>query len=173
MLQSFEEKYPKLGEPTYVHDTAVIIGEVSLADHVSVWPGAVLRGDLERITVGSYTNVQDNAVLHTDHAQVLRIGARVTIGHGAILHACTVEDEALIGMGSIILNGAVIGKGAIIAAGALVPPGTVVEPGMLYIGSPAKPHRPVTPEEAAHNHSEPEAYWRQAQVLAISQTNDL
>lgn len=172
MLQPFDGKYPKLGD-SYVHESAVIIGDVQLGDYVSVWPGAVLRGDLLSITVGDYTNVQDNAVLHTDYDQEVRIGQRVTIGHGAILHACAIGDEALIGMGSIILNGAVIGKGAIIAAGALVPQGAVVEPGMVYIGSPAKAVRPVTPEEAAHNHDEPEAYWRKAQMFALSQTNDL
>lgn len=173
MLQQFEEKYPKLGEPVFVHDAAVVIGDVRLADHVSVWPGAVVRGDAAGITVGSYSNVQDNAVLHTDHSQSLQIGQRVTVGHGAILHACTVEDEALIGMGSIILNGAVIGRGAIIAAGALVPSGTKVDAGTVYIGSPATLRRPVTPEEAAHNHSEPEVYWQRAQRFMLSQVNDL
>lgn len=173
MLQPFEEKHPKLGEPVYVHDTAVVIGGVRLADHVSVWPGAVVRGDAADISVGSYSNVQDNVVLHTEVGKPLQIGQRVTVGHGAILHACTVEDEVLIGMGSIVLTGAVIGKGAIIAAGALVTSGTVVAPGTLYIGSPAKPVRPVTPEEAAHNHSEPEAYWQKAQRFALSQVNDL
>lgn len=172
MLQSFEEKYPKLGD-SYAHEAAVIIGNVQLADQVSVWPGAVLRGDMGSITVGSYTNVQDNAVLHTDYNRDLRIGQRVTIGHGAILHGCTVEDEVLIGMGSILMNGAVVGKGSVIAAGSLVPQGAVLDPGMLYMGSPVKAVRPVTPEEAAYNHDEPEAYWRKAQVFALSQTNDL
>lgn len=173
MIQSFEEKYPKLAEPTYVHDAAVLIGDVTLGAYANVWPGAVLRGDDSAITVGSYTSVQDNAVLHTHHAEELHVGSRVTVGHGAILHACTVEDEALIGMGSIVLNGAVVGKGAIIAAGAVVSPGSRVEPGMLYAGCPAMPVRPVTPEEAARQHSEPEAYWQKAQRHAISQSMDL
>lgn len=165
MKQSYAGKSPKVQSPSYIHETAVLIGEVQVADHVSLWPGAVLRGDEAAITLGAYSNVQDNGVLHTDHGQALVVGSHVTIGHGAILHACTVEDEALIGMGAVVLNGAVVGKGAVIAAGAVVSPGVQVAPGMLYVGVPAKPVRALSEAELAKNRADPEAYWGRAEIL--------
>lgn len=151
--------------PVMVHPMATVIGDVTLGPRVSIWPGAVLRGDEHGIVIGEYSNIQDNCVVHVVADQGVWIGSHVTVGHGAILHACTVEDEALIGMGAIVLDGAVVGKGAILGAGALVPPGMRIEPGMLYVGVPAKQVRPVKPEEAAQNITAPEEYWHLAEAI--------
>jgi len=118
--------------------SATVIGAVELGENVSIWFGAVLRGDINRIVVGPGSNVQDTAVLHIADDFPCLIGARVTVGHSAIVHACTVEDEVLIGMGSTILDGAVIGARSVIGAGALVTGRTIIPPGSLVLGSPAK-----------------------------------
>lgn len=120
-----------------------MLGDVTLGDDVSVWPGAVIRADRDRVSIGAATNVQDGAVLHCDPGFPLRIGARVTIGHRAVVHGCTIEDGALIGIGAIVLNGAVIGAGALIAAGAVVGEAQVVPPDSLVVGVPAKVLRPL------------------------------
>lgn len=138
---------PRLGRNVFVAPTATVVGDVVLGDFTSIWYGAVLRGDINRIVVGRSTNVQDNAVVHVDTLRACRIGNRVTIGHGAIVHACRVEDEVLIGMGAIILDGAVIGRQSLIGAGALVPGGMRIPPGSLVLGSPAKVVRVLTPAE--------------------------
>lgn len=141
-------RWPRLGAEVWLAPGARLVGEVTLGDRVSVWYNAVVRGDINSVTVGDDTNIQDNAVLHVAHGSAcLRIGARVTIGHGAIVHGCTVGDEVLVGMGSIIMDGAVLGDGAIIAAGAVVNPGMVVPPGMVAMGVPARVVREVRPEE--------------------------
>jgi carbonic anhydrase/acetyltransferase-like protein (isoleucine patch superfamily) len=129
---------PYFHPTAFLHPLAVVIGDVTLGARASVWPTAVLRGDGDVIVVGPDSNVQDGAVLHVDPGLPLSIGARVTIGHRAIVHGATVEDECLIGMGSIILNRAVIGTGSVIAAGAVVPEGMQVPPGSLVMGVPAK-----------------------------------
>ncbi len=129
---------PYFHPTAFLHPLAVVIGDVTLGARASVWPTAVLRGDGDVIVVGPDSNVQDGAVLHVDPGLPLSIGARVTIGHRAIVHGATVEDECLIGMGSIILNRAVIGAGSVIAAGAVVPEGMQVPPGSLVMGVPAK-----------------------------------
>jgi carbonic anhydrase/acetyltransferase-like protein (isoleucine patch superfamily) len=133
----------------YIAPDAVITGDVVLGDKVNIWYGAVLRGDSGAITVGEGTNVQDNCVLHCDPGTPLTVGKFCTIGHGAIVHGCTVGDHVLIGMGATLLNGCKIGDGAIIGAGALVPGGMEVPPGMLVVGVPGKVLRPVKPEEQA------------------------
>lgn len=139
---------PRLGRDVFVAPNATLIGDVELGDEASVWFGCVLRGDIGSIRVGARTNVQDLACMHlTDGVSVTVIGADVTIGHGAILHGCTVGDRCLIGMGSIILDNAVVGEGSVVAAGALVPPRMVVPPRSLVRGSPAKVVREVTEEE--------------------------
>jgi gamma-carbonic anhydrase len=139
---------PRFGRDVFLAPNATLIGDVELGDEASVWFGAVLRGDIGPIRVGARTNVQDLACLHlTDGVSTTTIGADVTIGHGAILHGCTVGDRCLIGMGSIVLDNAVIGEGSVIAAGALVPPRMVVPPRSLVRGSPAKVIREVTDEE--------------------------
>ncbi|XWN34211.1 MAG: gamma carbonic anhydrase family protein [Devosia sp.] len=133
----------------YIAPTAVIIGRVRLLPNASVWWGAVLRGDNEWIEVGEGANIQDNAVCHTDIGAPLTVGAGATIGHSVILHGCTIGKNALIGMGSSILNHAVVGEGALVGANALVAEGKTVEAGMLAVGAPAKVRRPLTEAETA------------------------
>ena len=120
-----------------------MLGRVTLAARSSVWYGAVLRGDVDAILIGEATNLQDGAIVHVDEGVPARIGARVGVGHRAILHGCTVEDDCLIGMGCVVLNGAHIGTGSVVAAGAVVPEGTRVPPGSLVVGVPARVTRPV------------------------------
>lgn len=148
---------PTIASGAWVHPRASVIGEVSLGRDASIWPGAVLRGDVNSIAIGEATNIQDNSVLHVSHKTPenpaggpLVIGARVTVGHSVILHGCTIEDECLIGMGSIILDRAVVQKHVLLGAGSLVPEGRVLESGYLYLGRPAKPVRRLTDEEIAH-----------------------
>ncbi|MGV8992296.1 MAG: gamma carbonic anhydrase family protein [Thiobacillus sp.] len=148
---------PKLAAGAWVHPRATVIGEVSLGCDASVWPGAVIRGDVNSITIGEASNIQDGSVLHVSHKTPdnptggpLIVGARVTVGHTVILHACTIEDECLIGMGSIILDRAVIRKHVLLGAGSLVPEGRVLESGFLYLGRPAKPVRELTADEMAY-----------------------
>ena len=130
----------------YIHPSAVIIGNVTLGRNASVWPTAVLRGDIDAIVIGDETNVQDGTVIHMDAGVPARIGNRVTIGHRCVIHGCTIEDDCLIGIGAIILNRAVIGTGSVIGAGALVPEGMIVPPGSLALGLPAKVVRAVDDE---------------------------
>ncbi|MGE5320611.1 MAG: gamma carbonic anhydrase family protein [Hyphomicrobiaceae bacterium] len=148
---------PVLGAGAWVHPRATVIGEVSLGLDASVWPGAVIRGDVNSITVGEATNIQDGSVLHVSHRTPanpaggpLVIGARVTVGHTVILHACTIDDECLIGMGSIVLDRAVVQKHVLLGAGSLVPEGKVLESGHLYLGRPAKLVRRLSNEEIAY-----------------------
>jgi carbonic anhydrase/acetyltransferase-like protein (isoleucine patch superfamily) len=122
----------------FIHPEAIVLGSVSLGERVSVWPTAVIRGDSDRISIGDESNVQDGAVLHADENMPCIVGSRVTIGHRAIVHGATVEDDCLIGMGSIVLNKAVIGRGSLIGAGAVVTEGTVVPPRSLVLGVPAR-----------------------------------
>jgi carbonic anhydrase/acetyltransferase-like protein (isoleucine patch superfamily) len=134
----------------FVADTATVVGAVEVADQVSIWYGAVLRGDVGRISIGARTNVQDNATIHMTHRQSdALIGSDVIIGHNAVVHGATVEDAALIGMQSVVLDNARIGAGSWVAAGSLVPPNLVVPPGVLVRGSPAKIVRELTLEERA------------------------
>jgi carbonic anhydrase/acetyltransferase-like protein (isoleucine patch superfamily) len=127
----------------FIAPGAVVLGDVTLAARSSVWYGAVLRGDMAPISVGEATNLQDGTIVHVDEGKPARIGARVGVGHRAILHGCTVEDDCLIGMGSILLNDVHVGTGSVVAAGAVVPEGTRVPPGSLVVGVPARVARPV------------------------------
>lgn len=140
-------KQPQLGNGVYIAHGAMVLGDVTLGDFASVWYGAVLRGDINRIEIGNYSNIQDNAVIHLADDFPCVIGKHVTVGHSAIVHACTVEDECLIGMGAIVLDGAVIGNQSIVGANSLVPMGMVVPPGSMVLGSPARIHRQLSPEE--------------------------
>lgn len=148
-LDRFLRKQPKLGKHVYIASTGVVVGDVTLGAHSSVWYNAVLRGDINRIVVGHHTNVQDNAVLHLADDYPCILGNWVTVGHSAIVHACKVGDETLIGMGAVILDGAVIGKQSLIGAKALVTQGTRILPGSLVLGAPAKVVRKLTPKERA------------------------
>jgi carbonic anhydrase/acetyltransferase-like protein (isoleucine patch superfamily) len=131
----------------YVADTARVLGEVELGRDVSIWYGAVIRGDVAKITIGAGTNVQDSAVVHCDSGVANTIGSDVTIGHGAVVHGCEVGEGTLIGMGAIVLGRSVIGRGCLIAAGALVSPGMRVADGMMVIGVPGRVLRETTEEE--------------------------
>ena len=161
---------PQLARGAWVHPHATVIGEVSLGVGSSVWPGAVIRGDVNSIQIGDETNIQDGSVLHVSHKTELdplggplKIGARVTIGHTVILHACTIEDECLIGMGSIILDHAVVKTRVLLGAGSLVPEGKVLDSGYLYLGRPAKPVRLLTAEELAYFNYSARHYVKLAQ----------
>jgi carbonic anhydrase/acetyltransferase-like protein (isoleucine patch superfamily) len=147
-LVPFRGKSPTVAPTAWVAPGASVIGDTELGEHVSIWFGAVLRGDVNFIRIGAYTNIQDNAVIHvTTDGNPTIIGTGVTVGHGAILHACTVEDGALIGMGATVLDGVVVKAGSMVAAGALVSPGKVVESGWLWAGVPARPVRQLTDDE--------------------------
>lgn len=141
------EDAPEIDPSTFVADTATLVGKVTLGKHATVWFGATLRGDNERITIGENSNVQENTVMHTDPGFPLEIGNNVSIGHQAMLHGCTVGDGSLIGIQAVILNGARIGKGCLVGAGALVTEGKEFPDGSLILGSPAKVVRTLTQED--------------------------
>ena len=147
VLMSLPGRVPEVDPTAWIADTARVVGAVTLGAQVSVWYSAVLRGDGDSIRVGERTNLQDGAVLHADPGFPLVVGAGVSVGHAAVLHGCTVEDDVLVGMGAVVMNGAVIGGGSMIGAGALVSPGTVVPPGSLVVGTPGKVRRETTPDE--------------------------
>lgn len=164
-IYSFLHHKPQLGEDVFVYASAQVIGRVVLGDQVSVWPGAVIRGDVNSITVGEETNIQDLSILHVSHSgplfpegAPLTIGTRVTIGHRVTLHGCTIGDECLIGMGSIILDSAVLEPQVMLGAGSLVPPGKILESRFLYMGSPARKIRPLTKAEIAYFHYSAQHY---------------
>jgi carbonic anhydrase/acetyltransferase-like protein (isoleucine patch superfamily) len=140
---------PRIDPTAYVSPHAVVMGDVRLAAHASVWPTAVLRGDINFIEIGEGSNIQDGSIVHLAEDLPVRVGKLVTVGHRAILHACTVGDECLIGMGATILDGAEIGRGSIVGAHALVTKGTQIPPGSLVMGTPAKVVRALHPEEIA------------------------
>lgn len=153
-VRSFRGVTPSLGERVFIDESAVVLGDVTLGDDSSVWPTAVIRGDMHRIRIGARTSVQDGCVLHITHASdfnpegfALTIGDEVTIGHRAVLHGCTIASRVLIGMGAIVLDGAVIESEVLIAAGALVTPGKHLESGYVYGGSPARALRPLKASE--------------------------
>ncbi len=147
-IRAFGEASPRIGRGVFLAETCAVIGDVELGDDASIWYAAVVRGDVMPIRIGARTNLQDGAIVHVTAGRFgTAIGSDCTIGHGAIIHACTVEDGCLIGMGATLLDGAVIGRGSLIGAGALVTPGTVIPPGSLVIGSPARVKRPVNEQE--------------------------
>ncbi|MGB6200803.1 MAG: gamma carbonic anhydrase family protein [Candidatus Acidiferrales bacterium] len=148
MIRSYRGQWPKIASSAYVDPAATVIGDVTIGESSSVWPGAVIRGDVNVIRIGARTNIQDGAVLHVMREKFgLELGDSVTVGHGAVLHGCRIESRALIGMGAIVLNGAHVGVGSIVAAGTLVLEGTVVPPGSLFLGHPGKFHRALTPQD--------------------------
>ena len=153
-ISNFKGKRPVIGDRVYVDSFARVIGDVIIGDDCSIWPMAVLRGDMHSIEVGNRTNIQDGSILHVTHAGwnnpegfPLKIGDDVTVGHNAVLHACQVGDLCLIGMGTIILDGAVLESGVIVGAGSLVTPGKRLESGYLYHGSPATKSRELSDRE--------------------------
>jgi len=146
-LQRFLAKDPIVPKSAYVAQQATVIGDVRLGEQASVWPGCVLRGDINYIQIGDRSNVQDGTIVHLADDFPVVVGSDVTIGHDAIIHACTIEDECLIGMGATILDGAVIGRQSIIGARALVTGNTRIPEGSLVMGSPARVKRQLSPEE--------------------------
>jgi gamma-carbonic anhydrase len=156
MIRSFKGMIPKVDESAFIAETAAIIGDVTIGKEASIWYSCVVRGDVNFITIGDRTNIQDLSMLHVTHKKnaddpgaPLVIGNDVTVGHSVTLHGCTIEDGAFVGMQAIIMDKAVIGKGALIGARALVTEGTIVPPGTLWVGAPAKYKRDLTPDEVA------------------------
>ena len=175
MIESLDEHTPQIAPSAYVASTASVIGQVTIAENASVWYGAVLRGDEDHIRIGQRSNVQDNAVIHTDPEIPVVIGEGVTIAHSVVLHGCIIGNNTLIGMGAIILNGAEIGEDCIVGAGALVPPGKSYPPGSLILGSPARRVRDLSDEErvsirinAAHYIGTKQRYARRDQSATVS-----
>jgi carbonic anhydrase/acetyltransferase-like protein (isoleucine patch superfamily) len=142
-----QDKTPRVDSSAWVAPNATVVGDVTIGAEVGIWYAAVVRGDTGSISIGARSNIQDNCSLHADPGSPLRVGERVSVGHNATLHGCTVGDDALIGMGSRVLNGAVIGAGSLVAAGAVVPAGMQVPAGSLVAGVPAKVRRELTDEE--------------------------
>jgi len=167
-IRPFAGTHPTLGQRCWVDPGAHLIGDVVLGDDVSLWPGTVVRGDVNAIRIGDRTNIQDGAVVHVTHdgphgppgGVPTLIGADVTIGHGAIVHACTIEDAVLVGMGAIVLDGAVIRREAFVGAGALIAPGKVVGQGELWVGNPARCVRRLSADEIARLYYSAEHYVR-------------
>lgn len=150
----------------FVAENATVRGDVTVGKGSSIFFGAVVRTELVPITIGEDTNIQDNCILHTDAGFPLSVGSGCTIGHGTILHGCTVGDNTLIGMGTTVLNGAVIGRDCIVGAGSLVPQGMVIPDGSMAFGSPAKIRRPLMEEEIAYNRGTAALYCREAAEYA-------
>ncbi|HEY8961314.1 MAG TPA: gamma carbonic anhydrase family protein [Luteolibacter sp.] len=159
-IETYRGIFPDIHASAYVAASADVIGRVSLGEESSVWYHATLRGDINSIAIGPRSNIQDNAVIHLADDYGCQVGELVTVGHSAILHACTVEDETLIGMGAIVLDGAVIGARSIIGAGALVTGGTIIPPGSLVVGSPGKVVRTLSLDEQRNVKTWAEKYVR-------------
>jgi len=159
MIRSFQGRSPQISASAYVDPQAVIIGDVTIGEDSSIWPCAVLRGDYHSIRIGARTSIQDGCVLHIQGENFsISVGDGVTVGHGVILHGCTVESNCLIGMGAILLNGSKIGTASIVAAGTLIPEGMEILPGSLVMGVPGKVRRAVTDAERAQIATSAEHY---------------
>lgn len=165
-IEAFEGAEPQLNAPAFVAASADLIGRVTLAPDSSVWYNTTLRADVADIIIGPGSNVQDNCCLHVDYDVPCVLGSHVTVGHSVTLHACTIEDDCLIGMGAVVLDGAVVGKGSIVGAHALVTKNTVIPPHSLVLGSPAKVVKQLPPESAAANHAHAADYITLAQRFA-------
>ena len=157
-------KKPVIGKNVFLADGCICIGDVTVGDDSSIWFHATVRGDRDRITIGRGSNVQDNCVVHTDEGYEVTIGDDVTIGHGAIIHGCTIGNNTLIGMGATVLNGAKIGNNCVIGAGAVVTQNTIVPDGTMMLGMPAKPIRQVTDEMIADNLANAKSYVEEAHM---------
>ncbi len=155
-LKHYNGISPTLGKGAFVEASAVLYGDITLGENASIWPLVAARGDVNAIRIGARSNIQDGSVLHVTRKSSalpdglpLLIGDDVTVGHKAMLHACIIGNRVLVGMGAIVLDGAEVGDDVIIGAGSLIPPGKKLESGYLYVGSPARQVRPLTPEERA------------------------
>jgi carbonic anhydrase/acetyltransferase-like protein (isoleucine patch superfamily) len=166
-IRDFQGTTPRIHASAYVDPAAVVIGDVTVGEHTSIWPMAVVRGDVNSVVIGAYTNVQDGSVIHCTHdgpytpgGYPTRIGDRVTIGHNAVVHACTVGEYCLVGMSATIMDGAVLEPRVMLGAGSLVPPGKVLEGGCLWVGVPAKRVRALTERELESLNYSAEHYVR-------------
>ena len=179
VLRPFQKTYPEVGQRVMLDRSSVVIGDVRLADDVSIWPLVAIRGDVNYVAIGARSNIQDGSVLHVTHkssynpeGNPLIVGEDVTVGHKVMLHGCTIGDRVLVGMGSILLDGVVIEDDVMIGAGSLVPQNKRLESGYLYLGSPVKQIRPLTPEEheglkySANNY----VRWKDEYLAQESQT---
>ena len=154
MIKAFENREPVIAASAWIDDTAVIIGDVNIGDNSSVWPQAVIRGDIQSIRIGDRTNIQDGSILHVTHDSeyspggfALELGNNITVGHAVVLHGCTIHDECLIGMGSVVMDGAVLHRGVMLGAGSLVTPGQELQGGYLWHGRPARKVRELDDKE--------------------------
>jgi carbonic anhydrase/acetyltransferase-like protein (isoleucine patch superfamily) len=165
-IEPFEHTTPEIAEEVWIDPSVVVIGEVTVGRRSSLWPGVVLRGDQGRIVIGEETSIQDGTIAHaTRGMSTTTVGDRCTVGHRVILHGCTVEDDCLVGMGSILLDNCVVGRGSVIAAGAVVSPGKVIPPGSLVVGVPGRVLRQLSAEEQAHHiHHGRDEYVRLAAI---------
>jgi carbonic anhydrase/acetyltransferase-like protein (isoleucine patch superfamily) len=158
MLISYKGTRPRCGAGVFIAQGAVVIGDVELGEGASVWFNTVVRGDIHRIRIGAGSNIQDNGTLHVTSADPVEIGDFVTLGHGVTAHGCRIEDECLIGIGSVVLDGAVIGRGSVVGAGAVVAPRTIVPPHSLVLGVPGKIVRDLGPGSGGANRKVAEHY---------------
>jgi len=165
------EHYPQVAKNVFIAPGAKIIGQVSIDPEASIWFNCVLRGDIEQITIGRGTNIQDLSVIHTNPGHPTIIKNNVTVGHSCVLHGCTINEYCLIGMGAIIMNGAVIGENSLVAAGSLVPERKVFPPNSLILGSPAKVIRELTEQEIEYIRSSAERYIKRSQDYLAGNNN--
>ena len=163
MIREWNGHKPEIDPSAFIHETAEVIGKVIIGKNASVWPNAVIRGDIEEIIIGEGTNIQDNTVIHTDTGTPAILGRGISVGHSVILHSCTVKDNCLVGMGAILLEGAVIEEECLIGAGALVSPGKIIPAGSLVIGIPARVKRSLDAEEINHITKNAEDYLKLAE----------
>ena len=165
MIRAYRGILPKIAASAYIDQSAQVIGDVAVGERSSIWPNVSARGDVNSIRIGDDSNIQDNCVLHCDAGRFpLAIGDRVTVGHLAMLHGCTIEDDCLIGIGAIVLNGAKIGRGSVIAAGAVVPEGAEVPAESMVMGVPAKVKRALTTEERERFRQNAQHYVEAARI---------
>ena len=158
-IREYFGMFPKLGDPIYIDPQGAVIGNVELDDHVSIWSNAVVRGDPSHISIGPWTNIQDNCTVHAGPDNVARIGGYCVVGHGAILHGCTIGDGCMIGMGSIVMNRVNLGYGCLVGAGTLITEGKKFPPGSLILGSPGKVVRELEPYEVEDIREAARHYW--------------
>lgn len=169
MLAQWRGKWPRLDPSVRMAESAAAVGDVTAAAGVSLWYGAVVRGDMSPVRIGRDTNIQDNAVIHGDAGVPTEVGERVSVGHGAVLHSCRVEDGCVVGMGAVVLGGCVIGAESMVAAGAVVAGGAVIPPGSLVVGVPARVKRSLTGEERKKLSENAAEYLRLAEQLPLAE----
>ena len=172
MILDYKGTRPKIGKNVFIAPTAVVIGDVEIHDGVSIWYGTVVRGDRAPITIGSYTNIQDNCTLHTDPGKPVEIGERVSVGHNAVVHGCTLERYSLVGIGAVVLNTARVKEGSIVASGAVVKEGQIVGPHQLVAGIPAVLKKQLAPESVERNIGTSKTYEMLAEAHRKSRTVD-